>query len=248
MSLVFKLYQVKAINCLHNKKVVKYIHLFECKGSLYEVICKYYCFLKPKTCMLKSLECCQDELFDIKLFYVYWLICQVLYVTYRSTESQHVHLPVFRWLSDRSNEGCIVQSCGSLLLKCYAQSVNVFGCWFFFYVQTCQVPTYMCVLYRYLNLLVDLLLKVLKHWMYIHVCTDVSVRTNLFSLRFPGTCCTVSSVIVQEHCTCTSQKTQLLWSARDRGVWFVIHLFVSDRFIYHLLFWTRWMKLSSFLA
>lgn len=32
----------------------------------------------------------------------------------------------------------------------------------------------------------------------------VSVRTNLFSLRFPGTCCTVSSVIVQEHCT--SQK------------------------------------------
>lgn len=79
---------------------------------------------------------------------------------------------------------------------------------FFFYVQTCQVPTYMCVLYRYLNLLVDLLLKVLKHWMYIHVCTDVSVRTNLFSLRFPGTCCTVSSVIVQEHCT--SQKNTVI--------------------------------------
>lgn len=117
-------------------------------------------------------------------------------------------MPVFRWLSNRSNEGCIVQIWGSLLLKCYAQSVNVFGCWFFFYVQTCQVPTYMCVLYRYLNLLVDLLLKVLKHWMYIHVCTDVSVRTNLFSLRFPGTCCTVSSVIVQEHCT--SQKNTVI--------------------------------------
>lgn len=152
MSLVFKLYQVKAINCLQNKKVVKYIHLFECEGSLYEVICKYYCFLKPKTCMLKSLECCQDELFDIKLFYVYCLICQVLYVTYRSTESQHVHLPVFRWLSDRSNEGCIVQSCGSLLLKCYAQSVNVFGCWFFF---------------------------MYKHVRYLHICVcciDISVN------------------------------------------------------------------------
>lgn len=117
------------------------------------------------------------------MFYVYCLICQVLYVTYRSTESQHVHLPVFRWLSDRSNEGCIVQSCGSLLLKCYAQSVNVFGCWFFFYVQTCQVPTYMCVLYRYLNLLVDLLLKVLKHWMYIHVyrceCEDQFIFSQI---------------------------------------------------------------------
>lgn len=44
--------------------------------------------------------------------------------------------------------------------------------------------------------------------MYIHVCTDVSVRTNLFSLRFPGTCCTVSSVIVQEHCT--SQKITVI--------------------------------------
>lgn len=53
----------------------------------------------------------------------------------------------------------------------------------FFYVQTCQVPAYMCVLYRYLNLLVDLLLKVLKHWMYIHVyrceCEDQFIFSQI---------------------------------------------------------------------
>lgn len=118
----------------------------------------------------------------------------------------------------------------------------------FFYVQTCQVPTYMCVLYRYLNLLVDLLLKVLKHWMYIHVCTDLCECEDQFIFSQISRYMLYSLICNRSGTLYITKKTQLLWSATDKGVWFVIHLFVSDQFIYHLLFWTRWMKLSSFLA
>lgn len=178
--------------------------------------------LKPKTAEIFGMLLRSHELYDIKLLYVYCLPCQVLMYTCISVtckQNKRRMCSSFLWFT------FVEMLC--TICKCFWLSI------FFMYKNI----RYLCVCWIYISIyfLKDLLVKVRKHWMYIY--KDVSARTNVFSLQFPCTC--ISNIVHVRH---KKHSYSEVPGTKEFDLSYTNLYLIS---LYHLQFWTKWMKLSS---